>query len=216
MKLSLLIAGLVAASALQAAPVYNNTTTDTGDTVFYSTGPYTEIGDRIQLGGTERNATSAAVQFFNNGASNGSFDATLNFYSFVGGSPGVGGLLNSYSVLNQAISSGSTLNVNWLLAGLVLPNNLIFTVKIDRQAAGLDLGLTVFDPPTVGSSSNQFFIVKGGSGFAQASLGNGGDNIYFRLDASSGTSVPEPGTAGLVFLAMLPLLTFRGRRAVSR
>ncbi len=215
MKLSLLFAGLVAATALQAAPVYNNTSTDTFDTLVYSTGVYTEIGDQIHLAGTERSAIGAKAQFYNLG-STGSFDATLKLYGLVAASPGVGSLLGSYTAVNQSVAANATLDVNWLLAGLALPDDLIFTVTVGNSSSGVDLGLTVFDPPTVGSSSNQFLIVKGSGGFAQASTFGGHDNIYFRLDASGVGSVPEPGTAGLVFLAMLPLLTIRGLRAASK
>ncbi len=213
MKLSLLLAGLVSATALQASPVYDNTTTDTFDTVVYSTAPYTEIGDRIQLAGTERSAGTAAAQVYNLG-SGGNFDATLYLYGLASNSVDVGSLLGSYTAAGLALANGALLEVSWSLAGLTLPDELFFTVSVDNFSSGMDLGLTVFNPPTVGSSSDQFLVVKGASGFAQASQGNGHDNIYFRLDATSANAVPEPGSAGLVFLAMLPLLAIRGRRAV--
>lgn len=215
MKLSLLFAGLATATALQAAPVYNNTTTDTFDTVVYSTGVYTEIGDQIHLAGTDRVADGAAVQFYNLGSS-GNFDATLNLYRLDSNNVDVGTLLGSYTAANMFLAAGGLLEVSWLLAGLNLPDGLFFTVSVNNFSSGMDLGLTVFDPPTVGSSSSQFLIVKGASGFAQASLGNGHDNIYFRLDATSANPIPEPGTGGMVSLAMLSLFAIRGRRALSR
>lgn len=215
MKLALLFAGLVTSTALQATPVYDNTTTDTLDTVVYSTGAYTEIGDQIHLAGTERSATSATAQLYNLG-SGGSFDATLNLYGVVAGNPGVGSLLGSFTAAGQVLASNGILDVNWLLAGLALPDDLFFTVSLGNVLSGMDLGLNVFNPPTIGSSSGQFLIVNGSSGFAQASTGSGHDNIYFRLDAASANAVPEPGSAGLVLLAMLPLMAIRSRRALSR
>lgn len=215
MKISMLLAGLVAATALQAAPVYDNTATDTFDTVVYSASSLTEIGDQIHLAGTERIGNKASVQFFNLGAA-GTFNATLNLYSVVANSPNVGGLLQSFASINNAISGSSTSEVVWALGGLVLLDDLIFTVTIDSSSAGVDLGLTVFDPPTVGSSDSSFLIIRGNSGFAHGVTGNGHDNIYFLLDASSPNAVPEPGTGGAVILAMLSLFAIQARRRVSR
>jgi len=85
MKASILSVSLLASVALHASTVYSNTTTDTGGTVFFSTGPYVQIGDNITLAGTERSANSATAEFFNGGSGSGTFDATLRFFN--AGSP---------------------------------------------------------------------------------------------------------------------------------
>ena len=210
-KISMLFAGLIAATALQAAPVYDNTTTDTLDTVFYSTSSLTEIGDQIHLAGTERIGNSAKVQFYNVGLE-GTFNATLNLYSVVANSPNVGALLQSFASLNNAIGGGSTSEVVWSLGGLVLLDDMVFTVTIDSFSSAVDLGLTVFDPPTIGSSDISFLIVKDSNGFAHGATGSVHDNVYFLLDASSPNTVPEPGTGGTVILAMLSLFAIQARR----
>src|ERR1700724_2880379 len=75
---ALVVFGSVAA---WATTIYSNATTDTLNTVFFSVGPYSELGDQIHLGGTDRLATMATGQFFNNGTNpNATFDATLRFY----------------------------------------------------------------------------------------------------------------------------------------
>jgi hypothetical protein len=211
LKISTFFIGLLAAAALQAAPVYDNTTTDTLGTVVYSSGPYSEIGDQIHLGGTDRLGNSATAQFYNLGV-DGTFDATLNFYSVVDSASGVGGLLGSFVASGIALLGGNVGEVSWLLNGLNLPDDLIFTVTLGNLSQGVDLGLTVFDPPTIGTSSGSFLIVNGGSGFAQASTGSGTDNIYFRLDASDPNAIPEPGTGGLLILAALAGFAIRLRR----
>ena len=213
MKLSMLFAGLVAATALQAAPVYDNTTKDkdTGDTVFYSPSSLTEIGDQIHLAGTERIGNRAKVQFYNGGL-DGTFNATLNLYSVVANSPNVGALLQSFASLNNAIGGGITGEVVWSLGGLALLDDMVFTVTIDGFSSGVDLGLTLFEPPAIGSSENSFLIVRNSSGFAHDTTGSGHDNVYFLLDASSPNTVPEPGTGGTVMLAMLSLFAVRARR----
>lgn len=209
MKFFVFLAGLLAATALHASPVYDNATTDIGDTALYSTGPYTAIGDQIHLGGTQRVGTTASTQFYNAGTSGGSFAATLNLYA-VGSSPAspVGSLLGSFITVGNSINAGDVLNVDWALGGLILPDDLVFTVTIGAIRGNVDLGLTVFDPPTVGSSSNQYFIVGSGGVFSQGSQLNGHDNIFFRLDAT----VPEPATTGMVALSLLTMVGLRSRR----
>jgi len=63
-------------SGAAAGTVYDNTITDTFNTVFYSTGPYAQIGDLVTLGGVDRILTAASVQFYNNGDT-GTFSAIL-------------------------------------------------------------------------------------------------------------------------------------------
>jgi len=70
---------VVAAACIFSTPalatiVYDDTTTDTGDTLAYVANGFTQIGDQVHLAGTDRLATSATVQFFNFGAA-GTFDA---------------------------------------------------------------------------------------------------------------------------------------------
>lgn len=215
MKLSLLFAGLVTATALQAAPVYNNTTTDTLNTVVYSSGGFSDIGDQIHLAGTERIGDNAATQFYNLG-SDGTFVAHLNLYGLPANNTDVvGNLLGSFTA-NGSLTTNSSVDVSWLLAGLNLPDDLIFSITLSNVSQGMDLGLNLFDAPTVGSSSNQFLIVKGGSGFDKASTGANIDNVYFQLNASSPNRIPEPGSTGLIFLAMLPLIAIQRRRVASK
>jgi hypothetical protein len=214
-KIAALLVGLVATASLHAAPVYDNTTTDTLQTVSYSANAFTEIGDRITLGGTERHVDTATAEFFNGGSDAGSFAATLRFYDAASGNPGVGGLLASFTVAVGAIDAGGILDVNWSLGGLLLPDDVVFTVAISRVSAGLDLGLNLFEPPTVGSSDNKFFIARNDGGFTQATTGLDLDNVFFRLDVA-GSTVPEPGSLALLSLAGLSLLRVRGRRSTAR
>ena len=89
----------------------------------------------------------------------------------------------------------------------MLPDNAVFTLSVANVSAGLDLGLTLFDPVTVGSSSNTFFITNDGSSFASASTLQNIDNLYFLLNAAA-VAVPEPSTYALacVGLALFGML----------
>ncbi len=58
--------------------------------------------------------------------------------------------------------------------------------------------MNLFDPPTVGSSDNSFFIANDGTGLAQASTYLGIDNVYFALDGTADVAAPEPSTGVLM------------------
>jgi len=209
MKKALILIGLLAPVALHAATVYSDTTTDTGGTVFYSTGPFVQIGDRIALAGTDREATAASAQFFA-GAGSGTFDATLRFFNV--GSP-VGSQIGGSFTVTGSITSGNVAVVNWVsLGNLVLPTNVIFTVSVSNLSAGLDLGLTMFEPVTIGSSSNQFFITStNGTTFLQSSQGNSQDNLYFSLTSVTTSCIPEPVTMLLTLLG-IPVIALARKR----
>jgi len=215
-KIAALLVGLVATASLHAAPVYDNTTTDTSQTISYSANAFSEIGDRIALGGTERHVSTATAEFFNAGGDGGSFVATLNFYDAASGNPGVGGSLGTFTVTVGSIGAGSILDVNWALGGLLLPDDVVFTVAVSRVSNGLDLGLNLFDAPTVGSSDNAFFIAKDGGGFAKNTTGLDQDNVFFRLDVATTDTVPEPSSLALLLVAGLSLAWVRSRPSTSR
>ena len=202
---ALALALATASGATAGSIVYDNTTTDTFGTIFYSTGPYQQIGDMVTLGGTGRNLTGATVQFFNNGGA-GSFDAVLRFWN---PSAPVGSQIGSeYQVTGLAIDSGVTQNVSFSLTNLLVPVNLIATVQILNASTGTDLGLDLFDPPTVGSSDNTQLIVNDGTRFSTSSEAAGSGNLYLQLTADVGTTTPEPSTAimfggGLILAAFL-------------
>ena len=194
--------------------VYNNTTTDTGDTLTYSVGPYTEIGDQIQLGGTDRYATTATVQFYNNGDSAGTFDATLTLLNV--GSP-VGSVIGNYTVtgISAPLGGVSGFNVNFTGLNTTVPNDLVFAVSVGNETRGVNMGLDLFEPPTVGSSDNTFLVVSNGT---YSTLATDDENVFFELQATTApTGVPEPSTmvtfaTALIILATL-LFIRRARRA---
>jgi hypothetical protein len=185
------------ALAGRATTLYDNTVTDTLDTVFYSIGPYSALGDQIQLisAGT---ATQAEVEMFNNGSA-GTFDAQLNFYNV--GSP-VGSLLGSFILSNISSEGSDVIDMTFDLgAGLTVPEDLIFTVSLNNVGAGMDLGVDMFEPPDVGSSDNSFMIVE--SGGLYSTLGTNSENVYFQLNGTAGTSAPEASSLVLLGTGLL-------------
>lgn len=191
---------------------YLNSVTDTGATVQYSDNSYTAIGDHITLGSTGL-ATDATAQFFNVSPTSGIFDATLRLYS-VGVSPSVlGALLGTYTVTNIPITgfdisnplTTGTTTVKFSGLNINVPTELIFMISL-ANVTNADLGLTLFDPPTVGSSDNSSFIADSGSGASVISTDPGFGNVNFEL-----IQTPEPGTISLLG-GGLALLGFAIRR----
>ena len=181
---------LAGAGSSFAGTIYNNSTNDTLITYFYSAGPYSQIGDSIALGGTDRTLTDAMVQFFNNGSA-GTFTATLSFWN-VGGSQ----IGSSYVLNGLSMNQFGILNVTFSSLNLLVPNNLIFTVAVSNLSNNtLDIGLNAFEPPSVGSSDNAQIITRIGSeAFAIGSTAAGEGNLFLKLAA---TTVPEPSTIAM-------------------
>jgi hypothetical protein len=205
---------LASAGSSLAMPVYDNTTTDALVTFFYSTGPYTRIGDTVTLGGTDRLLSDASVQFYNNGAA-GTFSATFTLWAV--GAP-VGSQIGS-SFLRSGLSIGAqdSLTVNFTNLNVMVPDELVFTVAIsDLSSTSLELGLNAFQPPTVGSSDSTAIILGNASTFSTGSpIQSGQGNLYLRLEA---TAIPEPATVTTlsVGVAMFGLLAARRRKRAER
>jgi hypothetical protein len=216
MKALLLAALAVAftgATAGSAATVYDNTSTDTLITYFYSTGPYSEIGDSVTLGGTERLLTSATVQFFNLGDA-GLFDATLSFWET--GIP-VGAQIGSSFLQSGNESIGlDIVTVTFSNLNLLVPDSLVFSVAISNLNSNgvMDLGLNAFAPQSVGGSNNETIVTRiGSSDFETGVTAIGEGNLYLQLEATEANVVPEPATMMMAGAAMLALVVARKRAA---
>jgi hypothetical protein len=210
LRLIVMLAVWLTACRVEAVLVYDNTTTDTLNTLLYSTGPFSEIGDEISLDGTERLAQQASVLFFNNGMGSGMFDSTLRFYNV--GSPVGTQIGGDFTVENIMFDVNNFALVDFTLGGLILPDDVIFTLAVD-QSSPLDVGLATFSPPTIGSSDDTFFIVNSG-GFTQGTFDDPAvpDNFYFSLDA---TAIPESAPWPLAVVCLVLGAVWRMRCSVT-
>jgi hypothetical protein len=161
------------------------------------------------------NATGANVELFNNGAA-GTFDVELDLHSV--GSP-VGSLLGSFTQtgINSVGSDVIDLSFN-LGGGVAVPQNLVFVVRVSNLSSNMDLGLDMFEPPTVGSSDNTFMIAESApNNFFEIPTNN--ENVYFQLSGDIANGVPEPSSVGLMGLGLIAVgmaWMRRGRREESR
>ncbi|MBI4910059.1 MAG: PEP-CTERM sorting domain-containing protein [Acidobacteria bacterium] len=212
--LSLLFAITLAGQAFGAV-VYSNVTNDLGQSLSYFQGSYTQIGDQIQLAGTNRLATLASVEFYNAGAA-GTFDTTLRFFN-VG--PNVANPVGSqiggdFTLTGIAAPLGGGLTgfvVSFALPSLLVPTDLIFTLSIANQSNGVDIvGPDLYGGPTIGISDPTFAIARDANGFLQANFQDA--NLYFELQADADTAIPEPATSGLAGAAILGLWLLRRAR----
>lgn len=214
MKLTQLLFAIATLTSpvLQAATVYNNTANDAFDSIFFSMGGYSEIGDAISLDGTERLLSQASIQLFNLG-SDGAFDVALRFY--LPGSPVGAQFGGIYTLSNQFAPSLGVIDLTFSDLALLYPNDdLIFTVEVSNVAVGVDLGLNLFDPLNIAGSSSTSSLITRTSQFAETAAG-ANSNLYFLLEAESaplGSDVPEPST---VLLTALPIAILLIRRKLA-
>ena len=184
---------LSCAPEVRASLIYDDTTTDTGDSVFFSLGPYAGLGDQIQLSSAGA-AGQAAIEMFNQGGA-GTFDAQLTLSNV--GSP-VGSTLGIYNLTNISTTGGDVLDMSFNLGGVSLPQNVVFTVSVSNVSDGVDLGVDMFEPPAVGSSDNSFMIVN--TGGVYSALATNSENVYFQLTAAP---APEPASVALFATGLL-------------
>jgi hypothetical protein len=191
----IVLAGIPAWSAV----IYQNTTTDTLFSVFYSAGPYEEIGDRVTTTGAD-SVRTATVQFFNLGAA-GQFDATLRILDLASNQ------LGSATLSALTATSGSIFDVTFDFGtDLLIPSEVDIFVSIFNVGDDVDLGVNLFDPPTVGSSDSAFYLTDIG----QIPANPGEGNLYLQLDT------PEPSTLFLMAAGIPALLLIRKRREQQR
>jgi hypothetical protein len=200
------------AAALFAGPAfangvilyYDNATPaqDALNAVVFSSGPYTGIGDSIGLT-SAGSANSASVEFFN-GASAGTFDASLLFFNV--GSPVGTQIGSAYDLAGLYIGANSELDVNFQLGNLNLPSNVVFILEVSNVTGGADPGVELYSNPTiVGTNTPDTVIVFQDGVFTQVSTGGGGSgNPYFGLELT-----PEPSTWWLMVGAGLAAAVWR-------
>src|SRR5262245_44029043 len=192
MKKQLGLAKFLAISAIllpclsgTAAIVYDNTAGDLGR--FYATNA--EFGDQITLGGTERQVTDFSFYAF---VQTAGITYTLRFYNNDGtspaGSPGTSPLFQSDP---QPITQ--TGNQTFTVSGLsvAVPDTLTWTVQF--SGSGSEAGLLLYNPPSPGSSLNDFWQNNGGA-WSLAQIDGGAVVANF---AARMTAVPEPGSIAL-------------------
>jgi hypothetical protein len=208
-----LAVSLVAASAQQI--VYNNTSTSLNS--FYGSGA--EYGDEIVLApglngvGSQWKATAFDFEYYSNySLANG---AVLRFYANDGGGGAPGTLLyesNPFDIINNGANVHVDLTQGGIVGGGVdVPDHLTFTISLSGGGGANEAGLTVYNPPTVGASGDDFWIHNG----ATWSLQQLGDGKVANFNARL-TAIPEPKTIALAGAGALGWLAMVGYRRLRK
>ena len=203
-----LIAALVLSAAVCPAGtfLYSNASTDLLNTAVYGGNGYSEIGDQVHLVSPAW-LTDLTVQFYAIGA-DATFDAVLRFYNV--GSPVGSQIGGAFTLAGISIGAGLSQDVTFSNLGfLLVPQDLIATLSVENVTGGGDVGINLFDPPTVGTSSNGFFFANDGTGLAQVSSETNMDNLYLVI---GGESTPEPAVEGITFAGLMLLVWYRQKR----
>ncbi|MBL8229842.1 MAG: PEP-CTERM sorting domain-containing protein [Bryobacterales bacterium] len=216
MKTKLLaMLGMLAAHCAAAVLVYDNTADPTPAAYSFTASGALQIGDILTLGGTERQLESATVQFLNLGDA-GTFSARLRFYA-VG--LGVGSQIGStFLVTDLAIGplgdATDTVNYTFSGLGLLVPTDLALLIEVFNASSGTEIALTAFSGPSLGASDGNSLFSFDGTNFSTPATSPGEGNLYLRLTAAS--DVPEPGTFGLMGIALGWTAWRMRRRAETR
>lgn len=192
-------------SVLFGAVVYNNTTTDLNQ--YY--GSTFEFGDQVDLAGTDRTVTDFSFYSRLNASTLGSQSLVFRFYANNGGTNGAPGTLLFQSTA-QAMALGSqTFTVSGL--AVTVPNSFTWTVTFSNLGVGDDAGLLIYNPPSTGSSLNDFWQKDGAGAWSLMQVNGGLTPANF---AARVTAVPEPGVFALGLLGVLVGCVFRRNRRV--
>jgi hypothetical protein len=167
--------------------IFDNSTGG-GTNVYYST---LEYGDEVQLGGTSRVVTEFQFEYYGDFVASGIESARIRIYKNDG--PGVdptpGTLL--YDSGTFAIAPGYQTRTFTGL-NVTVPTDLTWTVQFSGLVGGTgdEAGLIIRNPPSVGSSYNDFWLKTGGTWQLFSWNGNPVANFAARiLSGSDPTSV---------------------------
>jgi hypothetical protein len=137
-----------------------------------------------------------------------------------GGSPGTVFYDSGTFALDLPIGNGALdFNINDLTTGDIVPLNINATIPTDFTFSVIVKGLTgddtfglyLNDPPTVGTSYNDYWFNNNESGWQDLSFADGTNNFALELDGSP-TPAPEPTTIAISLLSGAGLLLAARRR----
>lgn len=183
--------------------VYNNTTSPLGQQYISDL----EFGDQVTLDGQNRLLSQFQFEYFTSLTPAASKQGILSIYqnNGTGGAPSTLvfesnpiTLLNGF---NQVVISG--------ISGVTLPTTFTWTVKFAGLTGTETAGLLLYDPPSIGSSADDFWQKNAFGAWGLQRLQGGNINANFSAKIAA---VPEPSAVQIVMLAgvcYLGLAAFR-------
>ena len=221
-KLLAIAALLIGASALHAATVYNNGVNFSG--TYFNPGA-NEVGDEIILAGTARVATTFQWEYFgsnflgvntfrvrfylNDGAGLGNNTFLPNSVFYDSGVQTLLAPIDPSDPRNTFLLDISTLSTT---NGL-LPDRFTWSVQYGGIGPDETAGVSLYNPPTVGISENDFWFNNGATWELRT---NNIPGTAINFGALLSANVPEPSTYVLAILGGLCGFALVSRRKSSR
>lgn len=200
------LAALTVAS--QAASIAYDNSATTLNQFFTSTN---EFGDQIKLAGNplERNIIQFRFEYYLAHGASGDERGQFRLYANNGpnGSPGTLLFESDPFTVRSGYGSVTIGDPNTLDLNVYAPmDQLTWTVQFTGITGNEIAGLTLYDPPTVGSSFNDYWEKVGGTFVTKTSTGPDAAVANF---GATVTAVPEPSTVALGLLGAVALLIRR-------
>ena len=208
---AVLTGAILCSTSAFASIVYDNSTTSLGRS--YSPGNGIEFGDEIFLGGTDRTITEFRFETFTSSNASGNETAQIIFRLNNGANLGTGRIAPGAEIgrspvfsLGQKIKNATETHIwSGISISLGAADNYTWSVVINGIDAGENVGLALYNPPTVGLSYDDFWRNDAGTGWNTYLIDGGATIANF---AARITAVPEPSTLVLGALGGAALLGF--------
>lgn len=191
----------------QAAIVYDNSATPVN--AMHVLAPGTEAGDQVNLAPFSsiiRQVTTFQFEYYSELVPDASKTATLRFWANdgIGGVPGTE-LYNSGAF---TLDGGGYNTVSVTDISVDVPDTFTWTLSVSGLGAGEKVGLLVYNPPTVGTSFNDFWV-NSANVWTLNQLNSGATPANFSARV---VAVPEPGVVALLALGGIALVAARRNR----
>ncbi len=195
--------------------VYDNTDTNTFLGQYYGS-PF-EFGDQINLVAPGQwIVTSFKFDYYLNGNLNGNETADLRFYANNGANGAPGTLLYDSGVFNITKGENGYNTVNDSGLQVEVPGTFTWTVLFGGIEAFETAGLLFYNPPTVGSSFDDYWERDSSGAWALKRFTPAGGPVANFGAQVTAIAVPEPATIQLGLFASLVWLGYVARQRAAR
>ena len=197
---------LLTGVAVHGATLYQNTTTDTGNSLNFVNG--VTIGNEIVLGNGYPSAivTNFSFEIFSTLAAFAGNNVQMNVFLYANNgipfngfaTPGITPLYSSglFTLLTPQQSSSInavTLDFNLSSTPVTVSSNFTFAAVVTGLAGSDRVGMELFEPATIGLNHEDYWLNDNGSGWVLNT-----NSVPTSFGAQfQGTPIPEPSTLGL-------------------
>jgi hypothetical protein len=216
-SLALLSTTLLYSSAGFASIVYDNSTTDLNRSYFPQNGNGVEFGDEVFLSGSDRTITDFRFETFlsSNASGNetGQLVLRLNDGALLSaGRNAPGTEIFRSDTFNLTTGRGTVAASGISVALPAGTDHFTWSVVLNGVDAGEQAGLMLYNPPSTGSSFDDFWQSTGVNTWNTFLIDGGATPANF---AARITAVPEPSTLVLSAFGTLALLGYLGLKRRS-